>query len=161
MVVTHWANIDVMGDDLLPAFAKRFNAEDHRTSNGKRIQVQPVLVNSGVITEEVVSLATTNRLSGPCSQALGGCRQRVTCGKFSNLHDHFEIEGFCLQIGNRQAKTPLGILGFERVGDGGEIEQDFLIKRAHRRWTKFQVARWRFDVSPLPTVLNSFDLVAA
>ena len=73
LVLSHWANVYMMDPTLLPAFAKQFNAAGHRTSAGTRIEVQPVLVNSGVITEELISRATTGHSSGSCNQASGGC----------------------------------------------------------------------------------------
>lgn len=73
LVISHWANVYMMDPTLLPAFAKHFNAAGHRTGSGTRIEVRPVLVNSGVITEELVSRATTGHSSGSCNQASGGC----------------------------------------------------------------------------------------
>src|SRR5262245_35781969 len=55
-VVVHWANGHLMGDPtLLPALAERFNAAGFETSTGSRIQVDPHLVNSGVIERELLS----------------------------------------------------------------------------------------------------------
>lgn len=59
VVVVHWANGHPMDQPLLPAFAQRFNAAGHRTESGKRIEVRPYLVNSGVIRREVVRRAQT------------------------------------------------------------------------------------------------------
>ncbi len=73
VVVTHWANIYMMEKNLLPNFAKEFNAANHRVRSGRRIEVRPVLVNSGVIRNELVSLGTVGKLSGQCNQGLGGC----------------------------------------------------------------------------------------
>lgn len=59
VVVVHWANGHPMDQPLLPTFAQRFNAAGYRTESGKRIEVQPYLVNSGVIRREVVRRAQT------------------------------------------------------------------------------------------------------
>src|SRR5512133_1501708 len=45
--LVHWANGHMMNTFLLPKFASEFNQLDFRISSGKRIVVQPVLVNSG------------------------------------------------------------------------------------------------------------------
>jgi Ca-activated chloride channel family protein len=56
VVVVHWANGHLSGDDvLLPAFAQRFNAAGYRTANGKPMRVEQYLVNSGSINRELLS----------------------------------------------------------------------------------------------------------
>ena len=53
LVVHHWANIYMMDAQLFPAMSKQFNDARHRTSSGRPIEVRPVLVNSGLIGEEL------------------------------------------------------------------------------------------------------------
>lgn len=59
VVVVHWANGHPMDQPLLPAFAQRFNVAGHRIESGKRIEVRPHLVNSGIIRREVVRRVQT------------------------------------------------------------------------------------------------------
>jgi Ca-activated chloride channel family protein len=73
VIVSHWANVYMMDAKEFPAFAKDFNAQRHHVQSGRRIEVKPYLVNSGIIKDELLSLATTGRLSGACNQASGGC----------------------------------------------------------------------------------------
>ena len=57
-IVVHWANGHLAGDDdLLPTFARRFNAAGYRTSHGSPIEVRVSLVNSSVIRRELLSRA--------------------------------------------------------------------------------------------------------
>jgi Ca-activated chloride channel family protein len=56
VVVVHWANGHMAGDDaLLPTLADLFNAAGYRTPDGNRIIVRPRLVNSGSINRELMS----------------------------------------------------------------------------------------------------------
>jgi Ca-activated chloride channel family protein len=74
VVVVHWANVYMMEPPLLPTFQKQFNAAGHRTSTGKRIQVQTFLINSGVIVEDLVSRMRTGHPSASCYPgSKGGC----------------------------------------------------------------------------------------
>ncbi len=57
--VVHWANGHVMDPVLLPAFAARFNSAGYHTRSGSRIEVEPYLVNSGIIRQEVVRRSQT------------------------------------------------------------------------------------------------------
>ncbi len=60
VVVVHWANGHLAGDDaLIPAFVQRFNAAGYQTSAGNRIEVQWQRVNSGVIKQELLSRVQT------------------------------------------------------------------------------------------------------
>jgi Ca-activated chloride channel homolog len=54
VVVTHWANGHMTNAALLPAFAREFNAAGHTTQSGKRIEIQPLEVNSGAITCQLI-----------------------------------------------------------------------------------------------------------
>jgi Ca-activated chloride channel homolog len=55
VVVTHWANGHMMNTALLPRFAEQFNKAGFRTRSGTRIEVRPVLVNSGEMTDTLVA----------------------------------------------------------------------------------------------------------
>ncbi len=56
VVVVHWANGHLSGDDvLLPAFAQRFNDAGYRTAAGNPIRVDQYLLNSGNIERELIS----------------------------------------------------------------------------------------------------------
>jgi Ca-activated chloride channel family protein len=82
VTVVHWANGHMMSDALLPAFAKEFNAGNFRTSSGNRIKVEPVLVNSGVIKDQLIHrVARTNP-----SVAVDHC-EAVGCGGDQRLAD--------------------------------------------------------------------------
>src|SRR2546428_11367605 len=72
-VISHWANVYMMDDPVFPALSKQFNADKHRTSSGRPIEVQPILVNSGLIGEELASQARDHQPSGFCNSAVGGC----------------------------------------------------------------------------------------
>ncbi len=65
--VAQWANAHVMGDQLLPAFAARFNAAGYRAPDGSVIQVTPTQANSGEITGRLRTMA----LDGPTSGETG------------------------------------------------------------------------------------------
>ncbi|MBM2827249.1 MAG: hypothetical protein HW403_1313 [Dehalococcoidia bacterium] len=52
--VVHWANGHMMDEPLLPTFSKQFNADGYRTQSGRRIKVRLYLVNSGVITCQLI-----------------------------------------------------------------------------------------------------------
>src|SRR4029078_3345637 len=71
VVVTHWANGHMMTAPLLPAFAQQFNAAGHTTRSGRRIEVRPALVTSGVMTCELIKRVNPNT---PCpeNQGTGG-----------------------------------------------------------------------------------------
>lgn len=57
IVVTHWANGHMTNSTLLPTFARAFNAAGHTTQSGKRIEIQPIEVNSGAIMCQLVRRA--------------------------------------------------------------------------------------------------------
>jgi Ca-activated chloride channel homolog len=59
VVVVHWANGHMADEALLPTFARTFSAADFRTASGAHIEVQPWLVNSGVIRQELLSRGQT------------------------------------------------------------------------------------------------------
>jgi len=59
-----------MDPDLLPAFAQRFNLARHRTPSGRVIEVRPVTVNSGTITEGLIGRLKPGAPSQAC-QATG------------------------------------------------------------------------------------------
>lgn len=59
VTVVHWANGHMMSPALLPALAEQFNREHNVTASGARIKVQPVLGNSGAMTEDIVQRVTT------------------------------------------------------------------------------------------------------
>jgi Ca-activated chloride channel family protein len=71
VVVVHWANGHVMTPALLESFARTFNGEDHRSASGKRIEVQPVLVNSSVIAEGLIARIKPGAVSIECEAT--GC----------------------------------------------------------------------------------------
>lgn len=71
VVVTHWANGHPMDADLLPAFAQRFNLARHRTQSGRVIEVRPVTVNSGTITEGLIGRLKPGAPSEVCKAT--GC----------------------------------------------------------------------------------------
>lgn len=74
VIVNHWANVYMMDAPVFPALSKQFNEERHRTSSGRRIEVRPTLVNSGLIADELISRVATGQPSGVCNQAAGGCQ---------------------------------------------------------------------------------------
>src|SRR5947208_8207148 len=67
VVVTHWANGHLMSDSLLPAFAKSFNAAHHTTASGARVEIRPVLANSGVIKNQLINRFTMGGRIIDCS----------------------------------------------------------------------------------------------
>src|SRR5687767_3412477 len=67
VVVTHWANVYTMQENVLPALAAKFNAGGHHTSAGQPIEVRPIFVNSGRIESELVSRARTGQ-TGDCNR---------------------------------------------------------------------------------------------
>jgi Ca-activated chloride channel homolog len=57
VVVTHWVNVHMMNTALLPHFVQDFNKAAHRTQSGAPIRVDLVLVNSGVMEDELIARA--------------------------------------------------------------------------------------------------------
>ncbi len=75
VVVNHWGNV-YMGDArMLPGMSKQFNDARHRVASGRRIEIRPFFVNSGLIAEELISRATTGQPSGTCLEVPGGCEK--------------------------------------------------------------------------------------
>ncbi len=82
VTVVHWANGHMMSDPLLPTLAKEFNAGGYRTAAGSRIKVEPVLVNSSVIKDQLIyRTARTNR-----SVTIDRC-EAVGCGGEQRIPD--------------------------------------------------------------------------
>src|SRR5205823_4629924 len=76
VVVTHWANGHVMSDSLLPACAKRLNAERHTVASGAPLEVRPVLANSGVIKDQLINRITLGGKLDQCAAV--GCAEGRT-----------------------------------------------------------------------------------
>src|SRR5437879_2542892 len=68
----------VLDDTLLPAFANSFNAAHHTTASGARIEVRPVLANSGVIKDQLINRFTLGGRIGRSEERRIGkeCRAR-------------------------------------------------------------------------------------
>ena len=72
IVLSHWANGHMMSEALLPSMADRFNEAGYKTASGLRIEVRPVLVNSGIIAEGLIGRLKPGAPSTECEAT--GCR---------------------------------------------------------------------------------------
>jgi Ca-activated chloride channel homolog len=165
VVITHWANGHVMTDPLLKTFAARFNAADYRTAAGKRIEVRPYLVNSGVIAEGLIARINPSARSIECKAT--GCvnpRELPDPTIVTPVADHwlsqlnYEISRPVVDLGNTQAlaTTWIGIAtleGMARCLGWPDREVGFVdimeLRADERGWERCPTARAEWGRQPL------------